>query len=104
MKTILLQVSYAKTLPEKIIGLIGAKKPMTILLKTRFGIHTFGVRFPLDIVILDKNNRVVSLKKSLGINRLFFWNPRYDTVIELPKGMIEEKKVKIGDFIKIMAK
>lgn len=96
-----IEVTYAKTVKEKTIGLIGAKKPWPILFKTRFGIHTFGVKFPLDIVILDKNNSVACCKSSLQPNRLFFWNPLFDTVIELPEGTIEKKKIKKGNQIEI---
>ena len=102
MKTIVLQVSYAKTLHEKVIGLIGAKEPRALLLKTRFGIHTFGVRFPLDILILDKQHKVVKIKRSLETYRLFFWNQQFDTVIELPHGTIEKKDIKLGDSINFL--
>lgn len=103
MKTILLKVSYAKTLPERVIGLIGAKKPRAVMLKTHFGIHTFGVRFPIDVLVLDKQDKVVSIKQSLKTNRLFFWNPLWDIVIELPEGTIDKKNVKKGDQIQFTA-
>ncbi len=102
MKTISLQVSHARTLPQKIIGLIGAKKPQVLLLKTRFGIHTFGVRFPIDVIVLDGQNNAVLIKKSLKSNRVFFWNPRFDVVVELPEGMIERSNIKLGDSIKLV--
>jgi hypothetical protein len=45
---------------ESVLGLMGNKKPGSVFFNTRFGIHTFGVRFPIDILILDKDNKVVS--------------------------------------------
>ncbi len=101
MNNITLHVVYAKTLKEKTVGLIGTRKPQAMLFKTRFGIHTFGVRFPIDVLILDNNNIVVSLKQSLQRNRLLFWNPWFDTVVELPQETIKEKNIKKGDQIKI---
>lgn len=94
------QVSELKNL-RKAIGLIGAKDPRPVLLKTRFGIHTFGVRFPIDVVIVDKNNRVVKMVKSLKPNRIFLWNPSFDTVLELPAGEIESLKIKMGEMAKL---
>lgn len=102
MRIISLHVTHAKTLQEKSIGLIGKSKPYPLLFKTRFGIHTFGMRFPLDILILDKNATVKVARQSLKQNRLFFWNPLYDTVIELPSGTILKKKIHVGDKIKLL--
>ena len=81
----------------KVLGLIGKKHPHALLLKTRFGIHTFGVRFPIDVVILNKSNEIVTLKEHLLPNRIFFWNPSFDTVIELPEGTIKKYNLKITD-------
>src|SRR5437764_759922 len=86
---------------NKVKGLIGDRKPSPILLETRFGIHTFGVRFPIDILILDNANHVKYIKESLRPNAIFFWNPRYKTVIELPENTIREKKIRINTEIKL---
>lgn len=84
---------------QQLIGLIGRKKPQALLLRTRFGIHTFGVRFPIDVVILDQNYRVVAIKKSLTPNSIFLWNPKYNNVLELPLGTIAEKNITIGESV-----
>lgn len=94
-----LWVEEVKNLKEKIVGLIGKHKPTPILIKTRFGIHTFGLKFPIDVVILDKDNKVVTFKEDLRPGKIFLWNPRHDKVLELPVGMIKEKKIKIGEMI-----
>lgn len=86
-------------LREKIQGLIGKDKPQALLIKTRFGIHTFGVKFPIDILILNNENKVVSIKKDLAPNSIFLWNPIYDQVLELPHGTVEKEGVKIHDII-----
>lgn len=94
--TVTLTVKKAKNLRQKITGLIGKTKPEAILLQTRYGIHTFGVRFPIDIVVLDSKNIVVKLNQNLKPNRIFLWNPRFDRVLELPAGTIQKKKLTIG--------
>lgn len=71
-------------------------KPKPILFHTRFGIHTFGMKYPIDVVILDKSLVVRKIKQNLLPNRFFFWNPLLDTVIELPQGTIKKKKIQIG--------
>lgn len=84
---------------RNILGLIGKRKSENLLLKTRFGIHTFFLKFPIDILVLDRNGRVVNLKKSLQPNKVFFWNPFYKTVLELAENTILNKKIKIGQLI-----
>lgn len=89
-------VKKAVNLKEKIQGLIGKDKPYCLMIETRFGIHSFGLKFPIDVLILNNNNEVVSIKKSLMPNRIFLWNPLYKKVIELPVGIIEKLKIKIN--------
>lgn len=96
---ITLQVVVAKNTIKKIRGLIGAQEAYPLLLNTRFGIHTFGLRFPIDVIVLDNNQKVVQTKIHLAQNRLFFWNPRYSTVIELPHGSIKKYAIKIGTIL-----
>ena len=80
-------------------GLIGKNEPENLLITTHFGIHTFGLKFPIDVVILDKNNKVVSIKQGLKPYSIFLWNPMYEKVIELPSGTIREKSIGMHDTI-----
>lgn len=80
-------------------GLLGTKEPRAVVFSTRFGIHTFGMQYPIDVVILDRKGYVVKQKEHLQPNRLFFWNPLYNLVLELPQGTIEKKRLRIGERI-----
>ena len=94
-------VKRTENLREKIWGLIGKNKPQAILIKTRFGIHTFGVKFPIDVLVLDNKNRVMSIKENLKPNKIFLWNLKYKTVIELPSGTIKKNEIKLLDDIEL---
>jgi hypothetical protein len=87
------------SLVSSAIGLIGEKSPKAVVLRTSFGIHTFGVRFPLDILILDKDMVVRKSQENLKRNRFFFWDPRFNLVIELPSGTINKTRTTVGDKI-----
>lgn len=100
-REIRLTIVRAKNWKEKLLGLIGKKKAYPLLLQTRFGIHTFGLKFPIDILVLDKNNKIVKIKKSLKPNRIFLWNPIHDMVIELPEGFVNRQSLKMGDAVKV---
>lgn len=85
---------------KKIIGLIGKEKSEIVIFKTRFGIHTFFLKFPIDLVVTSKDKKAVFIKKSIKPGSIVFWNPRYDTVIELPEGSIEKLGINIGSILK----
>lgn len=89
---------------EKIKGLIFSGKASPVLIKTRFGIHTFGLKFPIDVLVLDRSNKVAIIKKGLRPNRIFIWNPSYDRVIELPKGEITNLRIKRKDILLLKQK
>lgn len=100
-KTIISAQIKQKSGISKIFGLIGREEPEAIIFKTRFGIHTFFLKFPIDILVLDKNNNIASLKEGLKPWMVFFWNIKYDTLVELPAGSIKKSKTQRGDKIKL---
>lgn len=93
------EVIIASTLLRRSIGLLDQKKAHALVIKTRFGIHTFGMKFPIDILVLDATNHVASMKKNMKPNRIFLWKPTYDTVIELPHGTLETSNTAAGNEI-----
>jgi uncharacterized membrane protein (UPF0127 family) len=97
----LLSSTATKLLTEKerVIGLIGSIKPKAIVFETRFGIHTFLMKFSIDVVILNENKEIIALKETLKPNRIFMWNPKYKIVIELPERTIHKSKTKLHDVL-----
>lgn len=96
-----IQVRKISNLLGKSIGLLGQKKPFPLFFSTHFGIHTIGMQFPIDVVILDNKKRVRKLKKSLKPFRFFLWNPKYRGVLELPEGSIKTRNIQIGDTVQL---
>lgn len=91
-----LKVTRLKSLKEKVVGLIGKKEIIPVMFETRWGIHTFGLKFPIDVLILDSQKKVVVLRESLKPNQIFLWNPHYKVVIEMPRGTIKKYKISKG--------
>jgi uncharacterized membrane protein (UPF0127 family) len=98
-----LKVKYLKTYREMSVGLLGAVRAENMYFKTRFGIHTFFMKFPIDVMILDRQNRVAAIKKNLKPFRIFFWNPKNDGVVELQEGTIEREKIRVGEQITLIS-
>ena len=66
------------------------------------GIHTFAMRFPIDAVYLDRENKVVHMEEGLKPWRVAAIRVQAASVLEVPTGMIEESKTELGDHIDIL--
>jgi hypothetical protein len=99
-KKLNIPVILLKSLKDKSVGVIGKDKESAFLIETRFGIHSFLVDRPLDILILDRGGKVVKLKRGFPPNRLFFWNPKFSFVIEAPEGVIEKLGLEKGNIMR----
>lgn len=135
-KIITKNLQIKNSLIQKSIGLIGTNKIQSIYFSTRWGIHTFGVKKPLTIIICSKIGchpvypdmggehgafipsedeeqqpglsgsskysnslfQIQQIKSQLSPNQLFFYNPKYQHIFELP---YKKYPVKIGDILEI---
>jgi len=59
-------------------------------------VHTIGMKFPIDVVFLDKQRRVVKIRSSLPKWRLA-GSLRAHSVLELPSGRAEATQTVAGD-------
>jgi len=92
-KIICKDLKIARSFIDRMFGLLIKTNPRNMLFKTRFGIHTFFLKEPVDVIVLNQDFKVVTLKKNLKPNRFFFWNPGYFNVLELPTGTISKFKI-----------
>ncbi|MEK7512859.1 MAG: DUF192 domain-containing protein [Patescibacteria group bacterium] len=94
-------VRDARAFSAKAVGLIGAASPRALFFRTRWGIHTVGMRFPIDVVIFDEEGTVRAARECLKPFRAFFWNPRWRNVLELPAGTIARTGTRLGDRLSV---
>lgn len=94
------KVKLAKSFSDKTFGMILSKNSEGLIFKTRFGIHTFFMRKSIDVIVLDKENKVVQISENLRPNNIFLWNPKFNIIIELPQGLVKKSKTKVGDSLK----
>lgn len=90
----------AKGILSKMNGLLKYETPQALLLHTHFGIHTFSMKYTIDVIILNKKYQVVKIRKGLKPGSVFFWNLRYNQVLELPEGSISKSKTQVKDVLK----
>jgi uncharacterized membrane protein (UPF0127 family) len=89
----------AKNFWDKSFGMILTRNSPGVILKTAFGIHTFFMKSPIDVLILDKNKKIVKIKENLSPGRIMVWNPKFDTVVELKGGTVNKTKTKVSDLL-----
>jgi uncharacterized membrane protein (UPF0127 family) len=95
--TLTTELKVAQAFSDRFLGLLKKSNSQALLFYTRFGIHTFFLPKPIDVLILDQELRVVKLALNLRPNRVFFWPLKYQIVIELPRGVIEKTRTSLGD-------
>lgn len=65
------------------------------------GIHTLAMRFPIDVLYLDKTKCVVHVERNLKPWRLAPVSMRTASVLELPGNTLESSGTSIGDELEI---
>jgi uncharacterized protein len=66
------------------------------------GVHTFAMRFPIDVVYLNEDKTVVHLEQDLKPWRVAAVRMQAASVIELPCNILHSTGTSIGDEIEIV--
>ena len=81
-----------------LLGRRGLRADTGMLIDPCPSVHTWFMLFPIDVVFLDKHNRVVGLKRNLKPFRMA-WSWRGVKTLELPAGTIALTGTLLGDFV-----
>jgi uncharacterized membrane protein (UPF0127 family) len=65
-------------------------------------VHTFWMRFPIDLVYIDRNNRIRKLVSAVPAWRLSACLTAH-SVLELPSGTIRATQSRVGDMLEFSA-
>jgi len=99
-------VETARTPQERTRGLLGtAKLPRGggLWIVPCRSIHSFGMRYEIDALFIDREGRVVGMHPRFRRNRIsrIFWRAR--GVLELPAGTIDRTATRMGDEVVFQA-
>ena len=95
-------IRVADTGLTRIVGLLGETKLRPgdgLLIVPSQGVHTCGMLFPIDIVILDGRWETIAVRRCMRpfrLTRIFF---RASAVLELPVGTVDATSTAVGDEI-----
>jgi len=98
-------IVIANTPFKRLRGLLGEKEfkeGQALILKPCNSIHTFFLRFAIDVIFIDKHNKVIeaiSCLKPFRLTRVYWLSV---LAIELPAGIILSSHTQEGDLLAII--
>ena len=60
------------------------------------GVHTFGMKFPIDVVFLSRKRKILKIRPNMVRARMAL-SLRAHSVLELPAGTLEKTGTEVGD-------
>lgn len=82
-----------------LMGRVALPASYALIIYPESSIHTFFMRVPIDVLFVDRNDRVIGLREAMPPSRPFAgvapWRGRY--VIEMPAGVIAATSTALGD-------
>jgi uncharacterized membrane protein (UPF0127 family) len=97
------EVEVADTRPSRARGLLGRHAlpdGQGLLILPSSSVHTFFMRFPIDILFVDKKGKVLKAARSVHPYRVVTAHWRAYYVLELPSGAIGRTNTSAGDRLK----
>lgn len=98
------RVRVADSFSSRLVGLLGKRslKPDGgVWIVPANSIHTVGMLFSFDLVMVDKDLRVVNVKEMVRPFRIVLPKLRAESVIELPAHTIFRSRTEVGDQLMI---
>jgi len=102
-KAIVRKYRKVKSILGKTLGLMFKSKPESLIFvfsrEKIVPLHTFFMKFPIDVLFLNEDWKVVELKEDFRPFQYYRPKKKAMFIIELPEGSILKSKTKVGDII-----
>ena len=98
------RAALALTVRERMKGLLGRDALVdgeALVIRPCTSIHTFFMRFPIDVLFLDRDGRVLRAIPAMKPWRLTRIYPRAACVAELPAGVLQRTGTSEGDVVRL---
>jgi len=100
--TVVENLKIAKNFRERFWGLMFRKKLPTdegLMLLGCNGIHTCFMRFAIDVVFMDINHQVISIREKIKPWKNSGFIKKAYITLELPAGTVSKKEISVGDIL-----
>jgi len=94
------RVRVADSLLGRLVGLLGRRSLQPdsgVWIVPSNAVHTIGMLFSFDLVLIDKDFKVVGLRELVRPFKVTWPNHRAESVLELPAHSIFRSRTQIGD-------
>jgi uncharacterized protein len=94
------RVRVADSVFGRLVGLLGRRSLQPdsgVWIVPSNAVHTIGMLFSFDLVLIDKNFKVVGLRELVRPFKVTWPNHRAESVLELPAHSIFRSRTQIGD-------
>ncbi|MBP9089499.1 DUF192 domain-containing protein [bacterium] len=99
-------VRVAKTFVTRLQGLLGTTSlpvGQGLLIAPCNSIHMFGMKYAIDCVFLDADNKVVGLVENIAPGKMSRVFGPAKQCLELPAGVIASSATQLGDVLTVVA-
>ena len=96
-----MKIKIANSFKDKLLGLMNKKNiDYGLLITDCKSIHTFFMKESIDVLLLDKDNRILMINRNIKPNKIvIFKNKKRTNILELPSN--SSKDLKVNDIIDI---
>lgn len=94
------RAEVARSFWARLIGLMGRTGLPDgggLVIEPNGSVHTFWMRFPIDVIFTDREGVVVGMREAMPPNRPFAGARRAHRTLELPAGTIAATATQRGD-------
>lgn len=96
------RAELADTAVSRLVGLLGRSslpEGQAMVITQCRSIHMLFMKFPIDVIFVDRQDRVVGLVEGIKPFALspYFWRSSY--VVEAPCGTIKRSRTAVGDIL-----
>jgi uncharacterized protein len=94
------RVKVADSILSRLVGLLGKRSLNPdggVWIVPASAVHTIGMLFPFDLVLIDKDFKVVGVRELLRPFKITRPNFRAESVLELPAHTIFKSRTEVGD-------
>lgn len=96
------EVTVADRFMTRLKGWLGKKSLKAnevLLIVPCSSVHTFGMKFKIDVIFLDDHHFIIHMIESMKPNRISSTVFKAKKVLELPEGQISRSKLRLLDHI-----
>ena len=98
------RIGVADTTLTRFVGLLGRGSLAPghgLLIRPSNGVHTLWMRFTIDVLLLDREYRVLAAYREMRPFRVTAINWKASSALELPSGTITATRTQLGDQLQL---